>query len=72
MNDDPIYTLYWRTGKREIVKGRSIAEAITLAGYSRGALRALDFYSPGDDHRYEWNEKNRDWIIIGEWKGYET
>jgi hypothetical protein len=71
MKDDPIFTLYWYSGKREIVQGRTIAEAMTLAGYSGGALRALDFYASGDDHNWEWNKTNRDWKIVGQWKGYD-
>ena len=61
MQDDPAFTLYWRTGRREVVRGRNGAEAMTLAGYSSGALRALDFWADGDDDKYWWDEKNREW-----------
>ena len=56
------FTLYWRTGDRQIVKGRDPAEAMTLAGYSQGAVRALDFYAHGDDHEYIWDKSSREWI----------
>lgn len=56
------YTLYWRTGKREVVKGADPAQAMTLAGYGGGAVGALDFYAIGDNHDYEWNEAKRDWV----------
>lgn len=62
MSDDPKFTLYWRTGKREVVQGRTIAEAMTLAGYGGGAVRALDFYANGDDTEYRWVELSREWV----------
>jgi hypothetical protein len=49
------YTLYWKDGKRELVTGTNISDAFTRAGYARGAIAALDFYKPGDDHSYEWS-----------------
>lgn len=61
MRGDPTFTLYWLTGDREIVAGRDIAEAMTLAGYGGGAARALDFWEPGDNHEYEWNAEARKW-----------
>lgn len=42
------FTLFWLTGKSEIVKGSDPANAMTLDGYSNGAVRALDFYAQGD------------------------
>jgi hypothetical protein len=36
------YSLHWLDGKTEIVCGNDIADAITKAGYSNGALAALD------------------------------
>ena len=56
------YTLYWRTGKRETVQGADPAQAMTLAGYGGGAVRALDFYANGDNHEYEWDATKRDWV----------
>jgi len=58
---DKIYTLYWRTGERELVRGRNPAEAMTLAGYSSGAVGALDFYSEGEDKDYTWDAATRQW-----------
>ena len=59
---DQTFTLYWRTGDREIVQGRSIAEAMTLAGYSGGAVAALDFYAEGDNTEYAWDAASREWL----------
>lgn len=38
------FKLYWLGGKTEIIKGKNIADAFTHAGYSAGAIRALDYY----------------------------
>ena len=57
------YTLFWLTGESEIVQGDGIAKAMTLAGYSNGAVRALDFYSEGDiREQYKWYKKEKAWI----------
>jgi len=56
------FTLFWLTGQSEIVKGNDPAEAMTLAGYSNGAVRALDFYSDGDKRDdYWWDGQARTW-----------
>ena len=58
---DKTYTYYWRTGQRQVFKGRNPAEALTLAGYGGGAVRALDFYAEGDNDEYQWNNERREW-----------
>jgi hypothetical protein len=58
------YTLFWRTGDREIVKGQDIADAVRRAGYGGGAMSALDFWSHGDDRSYAWNSEVRKWEKI--------
>lgn len=59
---DHYYTLYWKDGKREIVKGRDLSEAMSFAGYSQGALAALDFHTLGINDEYEWNKEKHDWV----------
>lgn len=61
MKNDPKFTLYWRTGNREVVQGRDIAEAMTLVGYGGGAVRALDFHCQGENTEYRWNPAVREW-----------
>lgn len=61
VEDNKTFTLYWKTGEREIVKGRDAAEAMTLAGYSGGAVAALDFYAAGEDTAYAWEKDSREW-----------
>ena len=54
------YTLFWLTGNTELVKGNTSEEAMTLAGYESGAIRALDFYSNGDIREdYKWNAEKK-------------
>ncbi len=53
------FTLFWEDGKREIVKGGDITDAVNRAGYGGGAMAALDFYDHGDNKEYEY--RNRQW-----------
>ena len=41
---EKMFILHWLTGKEETVKGISISDAFTKAGYGYGALKALDYY----------------------------
>jgi hypothetical protein len=59
---DHYYTLYWRDGKREIVKGKNLTEALTFAGYGGGAFKALDFHTLGVNDEYEWDKDKHDWV----------
>ena len=57
------FTLFWLTGKSEIVKGNKPNEAMMNAGYGGGAVRALDFYAEGDKRdEYVWNKERHSWI----------
>lgn len=47
------FDLHWRDGTVQRVEGRDAADAINRAGYGRGALRALDYYSPVGEHTEE-------------------
>ena len=38
------FELHWLTGKVDVVKGDTIQQAFTLAGYGGGALAALDYW----------------------------
>ena len=62
LNQMKIFTLFWLTGKTELVKGNTPEEAMTLAGYGAGAIPALDFYGNGDvRYKYAWNMGARKW-----------
>lgn len=56
------YTLYWLDGKREVIQGRTIEHAFNKAGIGAGAIPKLDFFTHGEDHKYEWDKEKRDWI----------
>jgi hypothetical protein len=57
------FTLFWLTGDSELVTGNTPEQAMTLAGYSNGAVKALDFYAPGDMRNcYYWDNAKRTWI----------
>lgn len=56
------FTLFWKTGQREVVEGDTPSQAMTLAGYSNGSLIALDFWAHGDNQEYVWNKETRSWI----------
>ena len=38
------FKLHWLSGEVEVVKGYSISDAFTKAGYGAGAIRALDWW----------------------------
>lgn len=38
------FILHWLDGSKNVAKGEDIAQAFTLAGFSAGALPALDYY----------------------------
>ena len=58
------FTLYWRDGKREVLRGDSPADAMNRVGYGGGAVRALDFYANGDDKEYVWDASKKDWTRV--------
>lgn len=55
------FTLYWLDGKREVVKGENISQACANAGYSAGAIRALDFYEEDDNKNWKWDKHTVSW-----------
>lgn len=58
-NDDKTFTIFWLSGNKEVVTGPTIEEAFSRAGYGGGAIRAIDFFSEGEDDQYS--------FINGEW-----
>jgi hypothetical protein len=58
---DLYFTVYWRSGQRDIVKGKDLADALTHAGYGQGAIPAMDFHCNGIDDSYEWNRETKEW-----------
>ena len=48
MDENKTFEFHWLTGEVETHRGRTPAEALTLAGYSQGALPALDYWKEVD------------------------
>jgi hypothetical protein len=42
--EEKTFRLHWGFGKTQDVSGRTISEAMALAGYSAGAIWSLDYY----------------------------
>ena len=56
------FTLFWRTGDKEVVEGLDIADACRRSGYGGGAVAALDFWQEGtNDSNWTWNIDNKKW-----------
>jgi hypothetical protein len=62
------FTLYWLTGKREVITGNNLLDACMKEGYGNGAMRALDFHSEGENNDYSWNKTTRNWDMTEEAK----
>ena len=59
------FTLFWLTGKKELVTGENITIAVNKH-YGGGAMRALDFWANGnymDSDRYVFNKERHMWVI---------
>lgn len=56
-----VYRLYWIDGTTELCYGRHIADAFANAGYGHGAIKTLDFFTEGEDRKYEWDKESRSW-----------
>lgn len=56
------FILFWLDGKKEVIKGKDIADAFSRAGYGGGALRALDFYDSAENEGlWKWDANRRSW-----------
>ena len=56
------FTFFWMDGRRTMCMGETPVEALTRVGYGVGAIRAIDFYTNGDNKEYIWNPDIRSWI----------
>mgnify|MGYP007069468862 CR=1 FL=1 len=61
--DVKYFTIYWRHGVRQVVKGKTVDEAFNNAGIGAGAVAAVDWYDDGitDTHLFKgqgvWEKK---------------
>lgn len=58
-------TLFWITGKSEIIKGNSLMDAFRKAGYRPQSIHGLSFYGEGDLRKdYIFDKKFNGWKKI--------
>jgi hypothetical protein len=58
------YTVYWKDGRREVVKGWNVADALLNAGYEVRSSRLVAFYFMGANHDYKWDQHTSRWESI--------
>lgn len=70
--DDKLFTIYWRGGSREVIAGKTIANAVKRAGCGGSAAVAIDWYDVGatDTHYYmcgpqTWVKRTQENIDLG-------
>lgn len=57
------YTFYWKDGTKNVCRGNDVADALNRAGFGNGALRALDFWTTGNDSKYVWEPTLCIWFV---------
>jgi hypothetical protein len=56
------FTIYWLDGKREVLVGTTISDAVRNGGYGGGAVKAIDVYVDGNDNSYVWDKELHKWV----------
>ena len=56
------FTIYWLDGKREVLTGVTISDAVRGGGYGGGAVKAIDLYVDGNDNSYIWDIELHKWV----------
>jgi len=59
--DYNLFTLYWLDGRRHVIPGTDVPDAMTKAGFGGGSVDALDFHAAGDDRDYQWDTAAHSW-----------
>lgn len=60
-----IYRFYWLDGTTTVWEGETVEDSFSKAGYSMGAMQALDFWEENEaSQTYNWNAKNKTWEKI--------
>ena len=55
------FTLYWKDGRYDVVKGANAVDALMKAGYSVKDIRNLDFLTRGCQKEFEWKNETGRW-----------
>ena len=56
------FTVYWKDGNKQYIRGETAQGAFQVAGIGRGALRAVDFYNEGLCQGYCWSTLEHHWV----------
>lgn len=57
------YTFYWKNGRREVLEGNDVIDALMKAGYSAIDLKRLSFYTPGENEDFSWTAETQTWNL---------
>lgn len=60
-DNENAFTIYWKGGTRNIVKGIDIADAFHKGGYGGGAINAVDWYDNGITYTHDYNKETKQW-----------
>ena len=55
------FTIYWRDGRKEIIKGINLDVALINSGYTTKSLGIFDFCVNGECNNYVY--KNLEWVL---------
>jgi len=55
------FTLYWNDGKKEVIEGTSVFDAISRNGYTSKSKTELAYAVSGDDDSLKWNAVKNQW-----------
>lgn len=61
MSEVKYFTVFWRNGTINYLKGSDITDSFNSNGYGAGTLSVVDFYSEGIDINYSWNAETKEW-----------
>lgn len=56
------FTIYWKDGSRNVITGVTVEDAFTAAGYSAGAVSAIDWYDNGISQTHHYNTETKEWV----------
>jgi hypothetical protein len=56
------WTLFWKNGKREVIHGTDLDDALTNNGHTMESVKNTQFYTQGRCKSYEYDEETKEWI----------
>jgi len=49
-------TVYWLSGKRDVLEGTSLIDALQKEGHNHASMTLIDFVENGEDNSWIWND----------------